>query len=117
MVGAAEKTSTECPAYTITDGHAYSARQIQQLMSAALGKTGTPPTLPLWVWKAAATAGDGVHRLTRIRMPFDSDLLGRLLESAEYNNDQAEQALNFAPRYTLQSALPEIVAHYRNRSR
>ena len=69
------------------------------------------------VWKTMAGIGDGLQRLTRVTMPFNSELLGRLLESAEYNGDQAGQVLHFQPRYTLQSALPEMIAHYRTKGR
>ena len=111
---AAEKTETDCPIYTITDGQTYSPSQIQQLMSQALAKPDSSLSLPHWVWKGAALTSDSLQKLLKINLPFNSAILERLLESAEYDGEPAKQALNLEIHHTLQSALPEIIAHYRS---
>ena len=110
---AAQKANLECPIYTITDGQTYSSQQIQLLMCQASGKRTVLLPLPLWLWKTMALSSDCLQSLIKTNLPFNSAILSRLLESAEYDGSKAKQALGFEAHHTLASALPEIISHYR----
>ena len=46
-------------------------------------------------------------------MPINNDALRKLFGSAWYNADRLKTELGFSPEITLESALPEIIAHYK----
>ncbi|MFI5198244.1 MAG: NAD-dependent epimerase/dehydratase family protein, partial [Thermoanaerobaculia bacterium] len=95
--------------YLVTDGVPYSTRDIYDAMRSALRLRPVAWAAPLWVFRAAALAGDAASSVTGRRMPFSSEALEKLLGSAWYRNDRIRRELGFAPATTLQAALPGIV--------
>lgn len=95
--------------YLVTDGTAYSTRDIYDSMRAALGLTPVAWAVPRWAFRAAAFAGDGAALLLGRRMPFSTEAFEKLLGSACYLNDRIRRELGFTPATTLQAALPGIV--------
>jgi nucleoside-diphosphate-sugar epimerase len=95
--------------YLVTDGVAYSTRDIYDAMRSALSMGPAAWAAPLWVFRAAALAGDAASFVSGRRMPFSSEAFDKLLGSACYRNDRIRRELGFTPATTLQAALPEIV--------
>jgi nucleoside-diphosphate-sugar epimerase len=95
--------------YLVTDGTAYSTRDIYDSMRAALGLHPVAWAVPRWAFRAAALAGDAATRLLGRRMPFSTEAFEKLLGSACYRNDRIRRELGFMPATTLQAALPGIV--------
>ena len=96
--------------YLVTDGAAYSSREIYDDMREALGKPPVRWSVPLGALRAAAAAGDALAPLSGGRAVFGRDALAKLLGSAWYANVRIRKELGFAPATTLRAALPEIVA-------
>ena len=95
--------------YLVTDGVPYSTRDIYDAMRSALHLRPVAWAAPLWVFRAAALAGDAALSVTGRRMPFSSEVFEKLLGSACYRNDRIRRELGFTPATTLQAALPKIV--------
>ncbi len=96
--------------YFVTDGHAYSSREIYDTIRAALGLPERRWSIPLSVLRGAASASDAVSRLTGRVLPFGRDSLEKLVGSAWYDNTRIKSELGFEPATTLAAALPALVA-------
>lgn len=110
---AADKSEANGQIYLVTDGKAYSSRGIYLAICRALGKAPWRWAVPAVVLRAAAHAGDLFKRLFGCRLPFNSEVLNKLLGSAWYSDAKIRRELGYNPRHTLESALPEMVAQYR----
>jgi nucleoside-diphosphate-sugar epimerase len=99
--------------YIVTDGGAYSTRDLYELICRALGRRPLAPGVPLFVMRALALAGDAAGSVLRRRAPFDSESYRKLFGSAVYDGSALVRELDFAPRWSLETALPEIVAAWR----
>ncbi|MDQ3663497.1 MAG: NAD-dependent epimerase/dehydratase family protein, partial [Actinomycetota bacterium] len=110
---AAEHPGAAGQTFVVTDGVEYSTRQLYEAVAGALGRAVPPVSAPLWSLRALARAGDGAGRLIGRRTPIDTPALGRLVESAWYSSDRIRDELGYEPLSTFDTALPEMVAHYR----
>ncbi len=99
--------------YIVTDGHAYSTRQIYVLICRALGKPVPGWTVPVGLLRSAATAGDLIGAILRKPFPLNTDVLDKLLGSAWYDSRKITEDLGFHPTRDLENALPDMVADYR----
>jgi len=104
---AADSPAAKGRTYTVTDNQEYSTRQMQDLMRRALGKKPLNWSLPYFVLRGLALKGDFLHRLG-LPFPFDSVTCEKLLGSAIYSSQAIKEELDFAPRYSLDQALPEM---------
>lgn len=95
--------------YFVTDGRAYSTRQIFEWICQALGRPAPQWTVPVWVLRALARGGDLIGLVRGRRFAIDSDALQKLLASAHYSNARFVEDVGFTPRHDLRSALPDIV--------
>lgn len=95
--------------YIITDGNAYSTRQIYDWIRKALGKAPLKCQIPLNFLISLAKAGDVIGRMMGKRFPFDSVSLNKLTGSACYSSAKIERELGFQATHNLQSSLPDIV--------
>lgn len=95
--------------YIVTDGHAYSTRQMYESICEALHRRVPAWNIPLGAMKLLASIGDGIGRVRGQRFMFDSDVLGKLTDSAWYSSEKISRDLGFHPRYHLKGSLPEIV--------
>jgi nucleoside-diphosphate-sugar epimerase len=102
--------------YIVTDGLAYSGRQIYERLCAALGKSVPRWQVPDAVMRALAAIGD-VARVAGLPAPFNSDVYGKLLGSAWYSSAAISRDLGFQPAVPLEAGLPAFVAWYRDRPR
>ena len=110
---AAQSSRASGQVYIVTDGHTYSTRQIYVLICRALGKPVPGWTVPVGLLRSAATAGDLVGAILRKPLPFNTDVLDKLLGSAWYSSRKITEDLGFHPTRDLASALPDMVADYR----
>lgn len=99
--------------YIVTDGQAYSVRELYVLIRRALGRNAPRWSVPAGVWRAAAGCGDVLERLFPIRAPLTSPALEKLFGSAWYCSDAIQRDLGFRPLHTFAEALHEMVEDYR----
>jgi len=95
--------------FIVSDGQAYSTRQLYECICQALNRPVPDWTIPLWALKALGVMGDGIGRLRGRRFVFDSDALEKLVGSAWFSSEKIQSLLGFKARWTLLAALPEIV--------
>jgi UDP-glucose 4-epimerase len=112
---AAEKPEAAGQVYIVSDGQAYSSRQIYDWIRVALGKSPLNVAIPMGLLNLLAKVGDGIGRILGRRFPFDSDALDKLTGSAWYSSAKIQRDLGFIPKHTLQSSLPEIVRYLQSR--
>jgi nucleoside-diphosphate-sugar epimerase len=102
-------------AYAVTDGVVYSTSRIVEILAMACGVTRAPRVvIPEAVLRAGAAFGDLAHRLTRRRLPLDSDVLRRLFGNAEYEAIRLRRDAGFTPRQTLADLAESMVAATRD---
>lgn len=97
--------------YIVSDGQAYSTRQIYNWIREALDKPASNHSVPMFVLQAAAGIGDLFGRVSGSRFPIDSDALQKLTASAWYSSDKITEELGFVPQHTLKESLPEIIRY------
>lgn len=112
--------AAECPQaagqiYIVTDGQAYSTRQLYDWIREALGKPPIDWSVPYPLLDVLAKSGDAIGALSRRRFPLDSDALQKLTGSAWYSSAKIERELGFRPQHTLRQALPDIVRYLQSR--
>ena len=105
----AENPQAHKQVYIVTDGQAYSTRQIYEWICQALEKPIPNWSVPLPVLQGLAKIGDGIGGVRGKRFMFDSDALAKLTGSAAYSSAKIQRELGFAPKWTLDQALPAIV--------
>lgn len=98
--------------YLVTDGQTYSARQLYELISRALGKQPTRRAIPLGLLRVVAKVGDLLRQL-RLSPPFDSDALQKLVGSACYSDARIRRELGFVSTHTLENSLAGMITEYR----
>lgn len=101
--------------YIVTDGLAYSTRQIYERMCEALGLRAPRWSIPATIFRTLARTGDAVNRVAGRPLLFDSDAWQKLLGSAWYSSAKIERELMFAPTQTFWDALPHMAEQYRRR--
>jgi nucleoside-diphosphate-sugar epimerase len=110
---AAEKPEAVGEVFIVSDGRAYSTREIYACMCRALGRPCPRRTVPLWVVRGLGLAGDVIGRLRGRRFVFDSDALRKLVGSAWFNSQKIGSILGFQPDWNLDKAMPEMVDEMR----
>lgn len=95
--------------YVVTDGTPYSTRQIYEYILDALGRKPPRWNLPLSVLGVAARVGDTLGHLVGRRLPFDSNLLEKLIGSAVYDGSAIERDLGFQAQHHLRDSMREMV--------
>jgi UDP-glucose 4-epimerase len=99
--------------YFVTDGRDYSTRELYLAMREALGRPAPGWHLPLAGFKLLGRAGDIAQKIFRTRLPFNTESLGKLFDSAAYNSQLIQKELGFKPDYDLKKCLPDIIAAYK----
>jgi UDP-glucose 4-epimerase len=94
----------------VSDGQAYSTRDIVTAMHIALGRPAPRWAMPLFVLKALGVAGDAIGRVRGRRFQFDSDSIPKLLGSAWFSSEKIQRLLGFRADWDLTRALPAMVA-------
>jgi nucleoside-diphosphate-sugar epimerase len=65
--------------------------------------------VPGWLLRAVANGADGLEAIVQRRMPFDSEVLDRLLGSAWYSPARIERDLGWRARVSLADGLAEML--------
>lgn len=99
--------------YIVTDGRAYSTRQIYEWICEALQVSVSRWTIPLPVLRMAAHIGDAIGRIKGRRFMFDTAALDKLTGSAWYSSEKISRELNYRPAHTLKDSLPGMVMELR----
>ncbi len=99
--------------YIVTDGQAYSTREIYSMICRALGKRVPTWSVPLPVLKWLARAGDLIGRVRGRRFIFDSDALEKLTGNAWFSCEKISRELGYRPKVMFEDALPEMITWYR----
>jgi len=97
--------------YIVTDGQAYSTRQIYVWICEALQKPVPGWQLPLPVLKVLAKGGDVIGKIRGRRFIFDSDVLEKLAGSEFYSPEKIQNELGFKAQHHLKETLPEIIRY------
>ena len=105
----AERPESAGGTYILTDGRAYSTRQMYEWICEALGKSIPSWYVPTFALRLLALMGDGIGALSGKRFVFDSDAMEKLVGSACYSSDLIQNDLGFKPERNLQESLGEIV--------
>jgi len=108
---AAEKPQAAGQTYIVTDGQAYSTRQMYEWICDALQKPIPGWTVPFGVLKALGKVGDTIGAVQGKRFMFDSDALNSLTGSACYSSERIQHELGFKAQQHLKQALPEIIRY------
>jgi len=95
--------------FIVSDGQAYSAFEIYEIMCRALGKAQSRWRVPLWLLKTASKAGDQAEKMTGRRMGFDSNVYTALFGSAWFSSGKICRQLAFQPEWDLKRAMPHMV--------
>lgn len=96
-------------AFNVTDGAYYSTRELYDMIQEALGRKARGPVLPRAVFRVAARGGDLGRRVLRRRLPFDSQVLASLAQSACFDISRATSELGYRPTVSLRTLMPAIV--------
>lgn len=100
--------------FIIADTELYSTRTIADAIHLSLGRDIPRLQVPLPILRMSALAGDTVGALLRRPAPFNSASLKRLSTSACFRSDRVQDILDWQPQQNLFTALPSIIAAYRN---
>jgi nucleoside-diphosphate-sugar epimerase len=103
--------------YFVTDGGAYSTREIYLSIRHAFGKGPPRWAVPLGVLELGARTAEAIQELTGTTLPLNRDVLNRLTGSAWFSNRKICDELGFAPRFALADALPDMVLAHRHPTR
>ena len=96
--------------YIVASHEAPSGRQLFDALRAAQGLQPCGWAVPEGLFRFAGRAGDVIERLARRRMPLDSEVVGRLLDSACYSPARIEKELGWRARVPLAEGLREMLA-------
>lgn len=110
LVQAARRPEANGGTYIISDGRAFSTRELYEGICRALGRPIPGWQVPWPVLAGAARVGDVASWIARRPMPFDSAALRKLMGSSWFESSRAERDLAFTPVHSLAETLPEIVA-------
>ncbi|MGH9941827.1 MAG: NAD-dependent epimerase/dehydratase family protein [Pyrinomonadaceae bacterium] len=94
--------------FHLTDGDHPSFAELEQSLSAALGKK-TPRRLPLWLARSGARAGEAWESLSRGRAPLTTRSLTKMTSTLTFCDARARQSFSWNPRRVLDHAA-ELVA-------
>lgn len=111
----AEHSAAVGKIFIVSDGQSYSTRKVYDLMCRALGRTPPNWSVPLWILRGLGHVGDQIGRLRGRRFVFDTDALRKLIGDAWYSSEKLESQLGFKPEWTLEKAMPEMVAELNRR--
>lgn len=94
--------------YVVAEPRAYTSREIYEIVLRALGRRPPKWRLPLLILTGAALVGDFGERLTGRPLPFDSEALARLSQTARYSAARIENELGFKTTRIFATVGPEL---------
>jgi len=95
--------------YIVASSEAPSGRELFDALRSALGMPRCSWAVPGGLLRAVAIGADGLEAIVKRRMPFDSEVLDRLLGSAWYSPARIERDLGWRARVSLADGLAEML--------
>jgi UDP-glucose 4-epimerase len=95
--------------YIVASSEAPSGRELFDALRSTLGMRRCSWAVPRWLLRAVAIGADGLEAIAKRRMPFDSEVLDRLLGSAWYSPARIERELGWRARVSLADGLSEML--------
>jgi nucleoside-diphosphate-sugar epimerase len=114
---AAENPAANGQVFVVTDGRTYSTREIYEAVCRALGRKPPGWSVPGWMLRLGAGAGDVLAGITGRSMPLTTSALDKLLGSAWYSSEKIRRELGFVSRHTFFDAIPEMIDEYRKNNK
>ena len=96
--------------YIAAEDSAYTSREIYEIVMASLHRTPPAWRVPRSLLAAAARLGDFGEKMTNRQLPFDSDMLRKLSESARFSAGRIKTELGFQPTRTLRHSMPDLIS-------
>jgi len=96
--------------FIVSDGCAYSTREVCFLIRRALGLKESRVSVPIWALRVLAQLGDSIGYLCGRRFVFDSNALAKLSGTAWFSSSKIERMIGFHPEWSLERGLTEMVA-------
>lgn len=96
--------------YIVADKRPYSTYELYAGILQALGRPVPNWSVPSRFLRAAGQVGDFGERFFRRRIPVNSGLISRLLDSACYSSALCQEEIGWQPRHDLPGSIPEMVA-------
>jgi nucleoside-diphosphate-sugar epimerase len=103
--------------YIVTDGIHYTVKELYEIIAKELGRRPMPFSVPMSVAKVLARAGDIGSRIIGKQLPFNSDMLNKLVSPLAFSSRRIRQEIGFTPKYNLSNTIKETVNWYRHGSR
>lgn len=94
--------------WIVADEAAYSGRELYVALRAALGLAPCRHAVPAGGLAMVAAIGDRLERLLGRRLPFDSEVLDKLLGSAWYSSARLRGELGWRPQVSLAEGLQRM---------
>jgi len=94
--------------YIITGPEAPSGRELYDTMRRVLDKPRRHWSVPAWVLRAGARCGDSLETRFDRRLPLNSQIIDRLLDSAWYSSVRIKLELGWTPQISLEKGLQEM---------
>lgn len=95
--------------YIVASQEAPSGRQLFDALRTAQSMPQCRWALPEFLLRSAGRVGDALERLSQRRMPLDSEVIGRLLDSAWYSSSRIEKELGWRAQVSLVEGLKEML--------
>ena len=102
------------PVYVVADANPYSVSEIYDRLREGLDKAPPRMRVPLWMLTLGARAGDVLQAFLRKPLPLSSSTLEKMIGEAWYSPAALIRDLGYQPLLAFESAVPEIIAHYRS---
>ncbi len=96
--------------YIVAEPRAYTSRALYESILHSLARRPPRWHVPRSVLRAAALAGDVGERLTGRRLPFDSETLNTLSQTAIYSAVRIERELGFKPTGSFAASVHELTS-------
>jgi nucleoside-diphosphate-sugar epimerase len=107
---AAQRPEAAGQVYIVAEPRAYSSREIYEIVLRAMGRRPPAWRVPSAMLASAALVGDLGERITRRRLPFDTDALSKLSRPAIYSAAKIERELGFRTSKSFDTAAQDLVA-------
>ena len=109
-----DRKVTDAKVYVITDGVDYTVKDLYKLIAKGLSKKLLPFYVPMGIAKMLAIAGDIGNKIIRKPLPFNSEVLGKLTDSATFSSGRIREDIGFKPKYNLYNTIDETIKWYKN---
>jgi nucleoside-diphosphate-sugar epimerase len=109
---ALESDSASGEVFLVCDQRPYSTAEVYSAICAAMGKPPLLRSVPLWVLKAAGTAGSVAETLLRRRMPINRDVVTRIAGDLCFSAEKIRKVLGYTPAVDIVEGMRRTVQWY-----